>query len=68
MNQLDIQREVAKIQDALEVAIQHHIHRDQANAALHLSGGNVRYSPLTTTLLTAKESADRLEDNFAISP
>jgi hypothetical protein len=50
--------DLAKIRDALAAAERHHVARDESNAALHL--GEVRYSPLTSTLVAERERVDRL--------
>lgn len=46
--------DLLKIRDALQAATEHHIARDRANAKLHLAH-EVRYSPLTSTLMAANE-------------
>ena len=54
--------DVLTIRRVLDSAIIHHLHRDHANAALHLE--SVRRSPLTNQLISAR---DRLEKILADS-
>jgi hypothetical protein len=55
-------RELAKIQDSLTWAINYHTKLNESNAALHKSD-RVLYSPLTVSLINAKESVDRLMED-----
>lgn len=55
---MEVQRsDLQKIHDTLIVAREHHVHRDESNARLHLAG-TARYSPLTSSLDAA---CDRLD-------
>lgn len=50
MNKIEVEKsDLLKILDALEGAKDFHVLRDEMNAKLHKS--EVRYSPLTTTLI-----------------
>ena len=48
-----------KILDALTVAAEHHVYRDRMNGSLHLAK-EVRFSPLTSELISARERLEAL--------
>lgn len=51
--------DLEKILDVLTTACDHHVHRDEMNGALHLAK-QVRYSPLTSELLSTKDRVAQL--------
>jgi hypothetical protein len=58
--EIPVQRQdLEKIQDALVRAVEFHERRDQMNAALH-QAVQVRYSPLTVTLVAQAERIGKL--------
>lgn len=61
MNIVDALREMEKIVEALEKAAEHHIKKDESNAALHLND-RVLHAPLTTALVSAHQSAMKVRD------
>lgn len=61
----DAVREAKKVSDALTRAGDYLARMNEANAALHLAG-QVLYSPLTTTVRAATESANRLCDHLTL--
>jgi hypothetical protein len=61
----DTIRELCKIREAVDLAIEYHSKTSEANAALHWSP-NVLYSPLVSKLRSAGLTLDRLiGDNVA---
>lgn len=57
---VDVHRsDLEKVLDTLVVAAEHHVFRDQMNGRLHLAK-DVRYSPLTSELLAARDRVDAL--------
>lgn len=48
-----------KILDAITHAAEHHVYRDRMNGSLHLAK-EVRFSPLTSELITARERLEKL--------
>jgi len=63
MNRDDVRRELEKIRDVLDWAAKHHTRENEANAALHLNE-KVFYSPLTTQLVEAQWSIERMIRNL----
>lgn len=60
---VSVQRaDLQKVLDIVTTALAHHEHRDQANAALHMTP--VRYSPLTSSLATAEDRLMSLLDGI----
>lgn len=59
MDNEDLKRELQKILEAVELAVQHHEKSNEANAALHASP-KVLYSPLTTKLQSADNTLRNL--------
>lgn len=56
--------DLQKIHDVLAAARDHHVHRDESNARLHLAA-SARFSPLTSSLDAACDRLDgilRTED------
>lgn len=61
----DTIRELTKVREAVNLAIEYHTKTNEANAALHCSP-NVLHSPLTSKLQAAGLTLDRLiGDNIA---
>lgn len=60
---LDILRELSKIEAALAAAEEHLTKQNEANAALHMSE-RVLYSPLTVAVVNARESAKRVREHL----
>lgn len=60
---LDILRELSKIETALAAAEEHLTKQNEANAALHMSD-RVLYSPLTVAVVNARESAKRVREHL----
>lgn len=57
---MDIHRsDVEKVLDAISHAAQHHVYRDRMNGSLHLAK-EVRFSPLTSELIAARERLEKL--------
>jgi len=65
MHPEDVLRETEKVLAALLAAEKHLTHFNEMNAALHLSD-RVLYSPLTTVVIAAVESARKLVDDAFI--
>lgn len=61
MKTVDALREMEKVVETLEKAADHHIKRDESNAALHLSD-RVLHAPLTTAIVAAHQSAMKVRD------
>lgn len=55
----DYIRELEKILEAVNLAVEYHTKTNEANAALH-SSDRVLYSPLTVKLISAKSSLEDL--------
>lgn len=51
--------DVEKVLDAVAHAAEHHIYRDRMNGCLHLAK-EVRFSPLTSELMSARERLQKL--------
>ena len=51
--------DLEKVLDALRNAAEHHIYRDRMNGSLHLAK-EVRFSPLTSELVSARERVEAL--------
>jgi hypothetical protein len=51
--------DVEKVLDAVTYAAEHHVYRDRMNGCLHLAK-EVRFSPLTSELVSARERLERL--------
>ena len=56
---MNIESDLEKLHDILVKACQHHIARDEMNAMLHLAD-NVRFSPLTSELISARDRVDAI--------
>lgn len=53
------QSDLEKVLDALKNAAEHHVYRDRMNGSLHLAK-EVRFSPLTSELIAARERVEAL--------
>jgi hypothetical protein len=51
--------DVEKVLDAVVHAAEHHAYRDRMNGSLHLAK-EVRFSPLTSELISARERLEKL--------
>jgi len=58
---VDALREMEKVVETLEKAAEHHIKKDESNAALHMSD-RVLHAPLTSQLVMAHQSAMKVRD------
>lgn len=60
METIEVQRsDLEKVLDVLRKAEQHHVSRDESNAALHLAPAT-RLSPLTSSLQAERERVEKL--------
>ena len=55
----DTTRELEKIKEGVDLAVTYHTKINEANSALH-SSANVLYSPMTSKLVLAQKSLQRL--------
>lgn len=58
----DLRRELAKVLEAVTLAAKYHTKINEANSALH-SSEQVLYSPLTSKLILAQQSLERILSN-----
>lgn len=61
MKTVDALREMEKVVETLEKAADHHIKRDEMNAALHMND-RVLHAPLTSAIVQAHQSALKVRD------
>lgn len=59
MEEKDLKRELVKILEAVSLAEEYHTKINEANSKLHCSS-TVLYSPMTTKLILAKKSLERI--------
>lgn len=55
----DLKRELEKIKEAVDLAVTYHTKVNEANSALH-SSEKVLYSPMTSKLILAQISIERI--------
>lgn len=63
MDLADLVREITKVQDVLDKAIEYHAKINEANAALHFAD-RVLYSPLTSHLFEARSAMQKIRGDW----